>query len=157
MSGHSGICVVWPAWFEGSTDPELHVTALFLGNLGMVDYEAEEVLNAMGRFMGTPPGTVGLFPGIDWFGQDNDIPVMRLYTLFNPHLNYQRSSIQKNLWDGYGIGVSTEYPFRPHITMANEKFAAMPELPREVHLEPPVLWWGDKRPIHTKHRKELAA
>lgn len=156
MSGHTGIAVVWPAWFEGSQDEELHVTALFLGNLGMVDYGRDEVQDVVDAFRGVSPGPVSLLAGIDWFGRSKDVPVLRLYSMFSPALRYTRDVIAEHLGN-LGIEPSDDFGFIPHITLSNEKLVSMKQLPRIVHLEAPVLWWGDKREIHSNHRKEEAA
>jgi 2'-5' RNA ligase len=158
MSDHKNACIVWPAWFEGSVDPELHVTALFLGSTEDATFTKEQLLDAIEPGEWQDPGVYRLMPGVDWFGRNKDIPVLRLYNLFQPDLVYTYEVIKAILWDQHGIMPASDfYPFQPHITLKNEKLAALKELPREVHLEAPVLWWGNDRPIHSKHRKDLAA
>ena len=50
-SARTGIAIVWPANFPGSTDPELHATALFLGNTETVDFTKEKVEEALGPYL----------------------------------------------------------------------------------------------------------
>jgi 2'-5' RNA ligase len=158
MSDHTGICIVWPAWFEGSTDPELHVTALFLGSTDDADWEygREEVQGVVDAFRDIAPGPVSLLAGIDWFGREKDVPVLRLYSMFSPALRYTRDVMAEHLTN-LGIEPSTDFGFIPHITMANEGLESRKQLPRVVYLEAPTLWWGNERKIHTFHQKEEAA
>jgi 2'-5' RNA ligase len=155
MSEHKSICVVWPAWFEGSTDPELHVTALFLGKTTDADYGRGDVQDVVAAFRDIAPGPVSLQASIDWFGANKDVPVLRLYSMFSPHLRYTRDVMAEHLTN-LGIPPSDDHGFIPHITMSNERITVM-KLPRIVYLEAPVLWWGNDRAIHSNHRKEEAA
>lgn len=161
MSGHKSICIVWPAWFEGSSDPELHVTALFLGRLadpwtpGCLNSRREEAQGVVDAFRDIAPGPVSLQASIDWFGRNKDVPVLRLYSMFSPHLRYTRDVMAEHLTN-LGITPSDAFGFIPHITMGNEQITSM-KLPRIVYLEAPVLWWGDDRAIHSNHQKEEAA
>ena len=56
MSGNStGIAIVWPAWFLGSTDSELHATALFLGNTDTTTFNRKDIEEVL-RWEGLDPG-----------------------------------------------------------------------------------------------------
>lgn len=156
MSDHTGIAIVWPAWFSGSTDPELHVTALFLGSTDDAGYGRGEVRDVVAAFRDIAPGPVSLQASIDWFGRDKDVPVLRLYSMFSPALRYTRDVMAEHLGN-LGIEPSGEFGFIPHITMSNENLTSMKQLPRIVYLEAPALWWGNDRQIHSNHRKEEAA
>ena len=146
----TGICIVWPAWFPGSTDPELHATALFLGHTDTVDYSKEDVE----RHMGTPylwPSWVYV-TGQDWFGRNKDVPVL---TLERRNLMLlTRDSLKRHL-ERVGILANTDFAFNPHVTVAKE----LDDLVRPdfIHLESPVLWWGADRPLHSAHADRKAA
>jgi 2'-5' RNA ligase len=160
MSEHSSICIVWPAWFEGSIDPELHVTAVFLGKTtdlnGQSPSKRAAVQDVVDAFRDIAPGPFSMMPGIDWFGREKDIPVLRLYSMFSPALRYTRDVMAEHLTN-LGIKPSDDFGFIPHITMSNENLPARKQLPRIVYLEAPVLWWGNDREIHSNHRTKEAA
>lgn len=145
---HTGIAVVWPAYFDGSTDPEAHVTALFLGNTETVEFTKEDVLAAI-----TPVvryGSWGDFntKGTAMFGKDNNVPVILLQ---DGGLGVAVKELTRRLTQK-GIMPSTAYPFNPHVTVPEGSV-----IPLTVHLAVPTLWWGDERVIHPKHAKREAA
>lgn len=146
-SARTGIAIVWPAWFQGSTDPELHATALFLGNTDTVDFTKADVEEALGHYLW--PAWVDV-TGTASFGQHDDIPVLLLERRNTMLLT--REAIKRRL-EKRGIHASTTYAFNPHVTIAKEAEHVQGDLfrPKEVHLEAPVLWWGDQRAIHTNH------
>jgi 2'-5' RNA ligase len=154
---HTGICIVWPCWFEGSTDPESHVTALFLGTTDTVDYSKEDVERVLGSYLW--PAWVKV-TGTDLFGRNKDVPVLKLE--HSTLLDRSRIDILTRL-NRVGIHASTEFGFNPHVTIAKEAEHIQAELfrPREVHLEAPALWWGSTRTLHTVHTmytlKQVAA
>lgn len=152
-SARTGIAIVWPANFPGSTDPELHATALFLGNTDSVDYTKEDVL----KVLGTPsPGYTDV-TGFSMFGRNKDVPVLTLD--HTDTLVISREVLQRRL-ERNGITASTEFGFNPHVTISKEAEHIQDSKlfrPREIHLESPVLWWGDERTGHTEHLKWVAA
>lgn len=147
-SARTGIAIVWPAWFPGSTDSELHATALFLGNTDTVDFTKADVEEALGRYLW--PAWVGV-TGTDLFGMNKDIPVLLLERRNTMLL--AREAIKRKL-EKHGIHASTTFAFNPHVTISKEAEhvqEAATFAPVLVHLEAPVLWWGDERAIHTNH------
>lgn len=148
MSDHTGICIVWPAYFEGSTDTEAHVTALFLGNTETAAFTKEQVLAAIAPL--TRYGSPGTFTtkGTALFGKDNDKPVILL----------QDGGL--SIWaDGFrdylvaaGITPSAMFPFNPHVTIPEGNV-----IPMYVNLAAPTLWWGNQRTIHPEHAKREGA
>lgn len=153
-SARTGIAIVWPAWFPGSTDPELHATALFLGSTETVDFTKADVEAALGRYI-WPAWTK--VTGTAMFGQHQDIPVLTLER--TKLLVVTRMDINERL-KRRGIHASTTFAFNPHVTIAKEaehvQEAAL-FAPAHVHLEAPVLWWGDSRAIHTAHQQKNRA
>jgi 2'-5' RNA ligase len=146
----TGIAIVWPAWFLGSADPQLHATALFLGDIETTKFKREdiqEVLDFDGLF---DPGACRV-TGTALFGRDKNVPVL---TIESPVLNVAQAWLTREL-GMLGIVSPSEFGFNPHVTIAKE--AAKPYFPHFIQLEAPVLWWGDDRPIHSKHQKTLEA
>lgn len=148
MSDHTGIAVVWPCYFEGSTDPEAHVTALFLGNTYTAEFTKEQVLKAIDRICKF--GSWGDFTtkGTALFGKDNNIPVILLQ---DGGLGLAVKALTKDL-QAAGIEPSTMYPFNPHVTVPEGSV-----IPLKVHLAAPTLWWGGQRAIHPEHAKREGA
>ena len=148
MSEHTGICVVWPAYFEGSTDTEAHVTALFLGNTETAEFTKEQVLDAIAPL--TRYGSPGTFTtkGTAMFGKNNDVPVILLQ---DGGLNIWVEEMDQRLMDA-GIARSTMFPFNPHVTVPEGNV-----IPLYVKLAAPTLWWGDERVIHPEHAKREGA
>jgi 2'-5' RNA ligase len=141
----TGIAIVWPAWFLGSTDPLLHVTALFLGDTETTKFSRDDIERVL-RWEGAHPGACRV-TGMALFGKEGNVPVL---TIDSPALRIEQEWLTKEL-DMYGIVSPSEFPFNPHVTIAKEE--AKPYFPHYVQLESPVLWWGSDRPIHSKHQK----
>lgn len=148
MSEKTGICIVWPAYFEGSTDPEAHVTALFLGNTDNVNYtkdQVEHAIWAMSRY-----GNFGIHAtvGTALFGKNKDKPVILLED------GALRWAVDKMtaLVAEIDITPSTLFPFNPHITVPEGSV-----IPENVHLGRPVVWWGNERELHPQHAKREKA
>jgi 2'-5' RNA ligase len=145
-SARTGIAIVWPANFPGSTDPELHATALFLGSTESVDYTKEDVQAALHHYL-WPAWT--RVTGLSMFGRNNDIPVLTLER--TNLLVITRLAIKRQL-EKRGIQASNEFAFNPHVTIAKESFDPAPrEGVQQIHLESPVLWWGESRVGHPAH------
>lgn len=148
MSDHTGICIVWPAHFEGSTDPEAHVTALFLGNADNVEYTKEDVRRALGTdFTWGSPGVFHTL-GVDMFGKEKDKPVLLLN---DGGLSLHYLTFARRLRIA-GIEPSTMFPFRPHVTVPD-----LNVVPKTVQLAAPEIWWGNERVIHPNHAKRQRA
>lgn len=145
----TGIAIVWPAWFLGSTDPQLHCTALFLGDTETTTFKRSDIERVL-RWQGNDPGPCRV-TGLDLFGRDKNVPVL---TIEHPALQVEQAWLAREL-DVYGIVSPSEFGFNPHVTIAKE--VAKPYWPHFIQLEAPVLWWGDDRPIHTKHKIGVAA
>jgi len=146
MSGTStGIAIVFPAWFLGSTDLELHATALFLGNTDTTTFNRKDIEEVL-RWEGLDPGAVRV-TGSALFGKEGRTPVL---TLESDVLRVEQEWIEREL-EMYGITSPSTFGFNPHVTIAKE--LARPYLPKYIQLESPVLWWGSERQYHSKHMK----
>lgn len=149
---HTGICIVWPAHFEGSTDPELHVTALFLGKTGGRFAKANPTFReSLLKFLGSisqDPGPVGV-EKYGYVGYRQDVPALMIG--YQQELADQYAYMHEALKSG-GVPIDETYAFSPHVTLKNEANPSV--LPKTVHLEAPVLWWGNSRPVHSKHQIE---
>lgn len=146
---HTGIAVVWPAWFPGSTDPESHVTALFLGNTETVTFDRGRVEDVVSRF-NLGPGHTKAHKRIERFGVMEDVPVIRLAD----QGLYLIQSLMIEVLANVGAVSPSTFPFNPHVTIAKERSRVMSNPPAWVHLEAPVLWWGDTRGIHSRHQPQ---
>lgn len=145
----TGIAIVWPAWFLGSTDPQLHCTALFLGDTETTTIDRRDIETIL-RWEGADPGACRV-TGPALFGKEGNVPVL---TIESRALMIEQEWLAREL-DMYGIKSPSEFGFNPHVTIAKE--AAKPYFPNYIQLEAPVLWWGDERPIHTKHKVTVTA
>lgn len=151
MSNHTGICIVWPAYFEGSTDKESHCTALFLGSTETANFTKDQVEHAI-----WPVSHIRkVIPtnGVAMFGANADVPVILLNDA-GGQLGLEYSVMKHQLTEA-GIPYSDLYDFNPHVTVANDNPGA--PIPTEVHLTAPVVWWGDERKLHPAHQSSTAA
>ncbi len=153
MSAHTSIVIVWPAHFEGSTDSTSHVTALFLGKTGGKFAKAHpnfrERLEVFLDGMTQDPGPIGV-EQLGHVGYRKDIPALMLG--FQNELADQYAYMHSQLSQG-GVPIDATYAFRPHVTLSKEHDF---EIPETVHLEAPILWWGNERGIHSKHQLQAA-
>lgn len=143
----TGIAIVFPAWFLGSTDTTLHCTALFLGDTETTAYSRADIEHVL-RWKGADPGPVRV-TGTELFGRDKNVPVL---TIESAKVMQEYEWLAGQL-RSYGITSASEFGFNPHVTIAKEE--AKPYFPKYVQLEAPVLWWGSDRPIHSKHGQLL--
>jgi hypothetical protein len=156
MSEHTGICIVWPAHFDGSVDPELHVTALFLGHTDTAAFTKSQVRNAMAPWLRVAPGTLSLKPEVQMFGREGDVPVLLVANDPGFVLGYMVDAIAYYLRTMNGIERCAEFGFNPHVTIGKEPARILDNLPKTVHLECPVLWWGNERELHSKHKASVS-
>lgn len=141
----TGIAIVWPSWFLGSTDKFLHCTALFLGDTETTKFDKRDIESVL-RWEGAHPGACRV-TGMALFGKEGNVPVL---TIESRALTIEQEWLAREL-DMYGITSPSEFGFNPHVTIAKE--TAKPYFPHFIQLESPVLWWGPDRPIHSKHAK----
>lgn len=146
----TGIAIVWPAYFLGSTDKFLHCTALFLGDTETTKIDRRDIEHVL-RWQGAHPGACRV-TGMALFGKEGNVPVL---TIESRALTIEQEWLAREL-DMYGITSPSEFGFNPHVTIAKEaEHIQDSELfrPNFIYLESPVLWWGEQRPIHSKHTK----
>lgn len=145
----TGIAIVWPAWFLTSTDPQLHCTALFLGNTETTPFDREVIQEVVDN-EALVPGAIRV-AGTALFGTGRNVPVLTLR--YNHVLDSAQEWMVREL-EMRGIASPSEFDFNPHVTISKE--IANPWLPHYIQLEAPVLWWGPDRQIHSKHSKQHA-
>jgi 2'-5' RNA ligase len=143
----TGIAIVWPAWFPGSTDPELHCTALFLGDTESTTF-SRDLIERVVASDSVMPGECRV-TGQALFGREQNVPVL---TIASRVLMIAQEWMTREL-EMFGIYSPSEFGFSPHVTVAKE--SEIWKLPAYVHLQAPVLWWGDERALHTKHAHAL--
>lgn len=138
----NSIAIVMPATFPGSV-ADSHCTNIFLGeitpdlnftkdHLLNVCYDLEAIFhrNVSRRFDVT---------GVDWFGVDRDIPVMRLESSWLMHF---RLVLEEYLKQENNIRNASEWDYQPHVTLPEGYDVS--DLPKYVTLTKPVVWWGDE-------------
>lgn len=160
MTEHTSICIVWPAFFHGGTNPEAHVTALFIGHTTDEWVQAHPDLREnLENFLGVPlfqDDALGLF---DWemgkIGRLKDIDAMLLKGWAGGGLQWQYEDIYTSLTKD-NIPFRRDFGFRPHVTTTKERDPEMIAIHSHIQLEAPVLWWGNARPVHSLHTKEDA-
>lgn len=144
----TGICIVWPAWFLGSTDEQLHCTTIFLGSTEDTEIKRADIEDALLWTQTANPGPIKV-TGTALYGAEKNVPVLTL----DPEKLVEVQQGLTDLLAFYGIVSASEFGFSPHVTIAKE--VAKPYFPNFIQLEAPVLWWGDDRPLHTKHQPKV--
>lgn len=131
--------VVWPVVYPAGYLPpkEPHVTILYLPDVTSVSKEL--VLEAI-KATGHEVYLVARAEGIEMFGPDKDIPVVRVqHNYFEDYYRQLREEFDKR-----GIEYSTLYDYSPHVTMSEE--AGRENLyPQKFNLLPVQLWWRNEK------------
>lgn len=137
-------CIVYPAEYPSHrVQPKkdnLHSTALFLGDIdedlgGITKEELVSLLSPVDTNIVQYANTVGW----DLFGQDKNIPVVKLA------LTSFLSSLRQDFEDvlmSVGIESASEFEYSPHVTVDLATYLTN-NLPRWVMLKPAVLWYRD--------------
>lgn len=150
---HTGICIVMPAFHYGSVR-QSHCTVAFLGNTTEVDYtkaQAQRIATKLANMdLWLPDFRIGTYnSGYEMFGVEKDQPVATL--MMDERILEVREKAE-HLLDDYGIEYSKLWDYKPHVSLfpsphANIKGMIEMEFVMRVSLRPPVLWWGDDRPM----------
>lgn len=137
------IYIMWPAYMPKVMDSQyvkedLHATVLFIGEMtdGMT-FSKETVIEAIRHTLFDRYLWVTV-AGIDWFGPEQNIPVMRIE---HNELHSYRDSLESEL-NKRGVPVDQTYPvFKPHVTTTIEAVNDN-QVPERLLLGPVQLWWG---------------
>lgn len=138
-----GIAIVMPAAFPGSV-ADSHCTNIFLGNVSdperkfVKDHLVNVCFDLEAIFSRNLTRTFNV-SGVDWFGVDRDIPVMRLDSSWLMHF---RKVLEQYLWEEAEIKSASEWDYQPHVTLPEQYDVSA--LPNYVTLSKPVVWWGDE-------------
>lgn len=142
-SGYAAI--MWPAKYpyQGNAryQPENpHCTIITLtSDINSVNYTKEDILSVIRAtdWNVLLPATV---KGLEWFGPDQNIPVL---TLEHDYLEKYHNQIKIAL-DNVNAVYDTTYPeYKPHVTITPD--AALEGVyPSKIFLAPVELWWGDE-------------
>lgn len=130
--------VVYPNLGEGYVPANPHVTVIYFGEItGDIGFTKEDVIDAIKA----TPHDVYLWlkaDGIEWFGPENNIPVLRVH---HDYLPVYHHSIRESL-RARGIPFDETYPeYKPHVTITDA--AALDGVVPSLMLAGPVeLWWG---------------
>lgn len=156
---HTGICIVMPATHYGSV-PQSHCTVAFLGNTDFADFTkrtAEHIVDKLAKLdLWLPDRRIATYnSGYEMFGVEKDQPVAVL--LRDERILEVREKAEQLLND-YGIEFSKLWDYKPHVSLfpsphANIQGMMDLEFIMRVSLRPPVLWWGDDRPLSVDVRR----
>lgn len=137
-----GIAIVMPATFPGSV-ADSHCTNIFLGVVSPeLHFTKDHLVNVcydLEAIFSRNVDRLFKVSGVDWFGVDRDVPVMRLDSSWLMHF---RKVLEQYLWEEAQIKSASEWDYQPHVTLP-EGFDVS-DLPEYVTLSKPVVWWGDE-------------
>lgn len=137
--------VMWPAAYP-AMDPEHmprdpHVTVVIFTDINNPDlgYTREDVMDVV-RETSWSTMLWCKTNGIEWFGENQDIPVLRVY---HDMLEAYRNDLVQRLAKR-GIPIDLKFPeYKPHITIPDA--AALDEVyPQSVLVGPVEVWWGNE-------------
>lgn len=136
------IAIVMPATFPGSV-ADSHCTNIFLGEITpSLHFTKDHLLNVCydleAIFSRNVTRTFDV-SGVDWFGVDRDIPVMRLESRWLMHF---RKVLEQYLMEEASIKNASEWGYQPHVTLPEGYDVS--NLPKVVTLSKPVVWWGNE-------------
>lgn len=124
--------VNWP-----TDDPEAHCTLFYLGEMPDISFTQHDLIDALEEANLEAPGEVPT-AGLELFGPEKDIPVVRLDSLL---LRTQKAALGYIL-RGYGVKDASSFPdYQPHVTLVNPQ----KEIPTTINLAAPQIWWGNER------------
>lgn len=135
--------VMWPVIYPSDMNPpeDPHITVVVFNDINNPDlgYTREDVMDAVANTLHDLFLWVNV-DGLEWFGQDADIPVLRVS---HDYLHAYRQSILTEL-EARGIPVDMTFPdYKPHVTIRDE--AALDGVYPEKLLAAPVeVWWGNE-------------
>ena len=147
MAKSSSVGIVYPYVYPQGVDfptrgNDPHCTLIYLGPLSDVDFTQEDVLLSLS---GLDFGDIGIVDvdGLDLFGQDKDILVMRLKSsVLVDNFEAVRGRLAEK-----GIENASSFPdYSPHITLTEHYHGPTIgyTLPTTVGLGRPQLWWGEE-------------
>ena len=130
------IAIVYPSDWPVD-DPEAHCTIMYLGAISEANYTKQDLEEAIRKSEIKAPGATPTI-GLEMFGEDKDIPVIRLKSLL---VSIQKKQLQIMLLSK-GIEDASSFPdYKPHVTVSEPNV----EIPTTVSLGAPAVWWGDER------------
>ena len=149
---HTGIAIVMPAYHYGAVE-QSHCTVAFLGNTTEVDFTkrtAQHITDKLASMdLWLPNHRIRTYShGYEMFGVEKDQPVV---LLSDDRILEVRERAEQLLND-YGIEYSKLWDYKPHVSLfanshANIQGLAKTDFQLSMMLRPPVLWWGDDRPM----------
>lgn len=153
----TSIAIVMPAYHRGSIDAKSHCTVAFLGNTTEVDYTQAQAQHLVDRLRALdfwrPFNCIDTFSTMyTMFGVEKDIPVALLHR--DERIMEVRERAEQLMYD-YGIEWSKMFEYTPHVSLFPDdrtKDYFQQGFDMNVMLRPPVLWWGNDRPMTTDLR-----
>lgn len=148
----TSIAIVMPAYHYGSIDARSHCTVAFLGHTTEVDFTQATAQRLVDRLraldLWRPNNRINTFSTMyTKFGVEKDIPVAILHR--DERIMEVRERAEQLMAD-YGIDWSKMFDYTPHVTLfPDEKLLSLYDkgFDMNVMLRPPVLWWGNDRPM----------
>ena len=146
--------VMWPVAYPNPQDPtggtvyiprDPHITVVIFTDINNpnLGFTREDVMDAVRNTMYDAFLWVKV-DGLEWFGEDQNIPVLRVSHDF---LNAYRNSLLVEL-EARGIQIDMTFPdYKPHVSIPDE--AALDGVYPTGHMlaGPVEVWWGD---VHYK-------
>ncbi len=135
--------IAWPVVYPEALLPpdNPHVTVIYIPDVTNV--EKSDVLDAI-RATEFDVFPVVETTGIEMFGPDKDVPVIRVK---HEYLEAYYEQIAFQL-EARGIEFSTLYDYSPHVTMSEKAYKTNAEVPPAFMLLPVSLWWkGTKEKV----------
>lgn len=135
------ICIAYPASWPTTVD-EPHCTLIYLGKISEADFTKQQLLDVLDDIQLPAPGFVETTT-VEYFGKEKNIPVVKLFSL---RVLAHRAIIAFEL-EHIGISSPSEFEFTPHISLSYDEDHKVDEseIPDQVYLDAPVLWWGEDR------------
>lgn len=132
--------IVYPAlWHMAYIPPDkddLHSTVLWLGDVSDAPYGPADIIGAL-RGLDLVRYLWASVSGVEWFGPDNNIPVLRVE---HSALQIQYDAITTALAP-LGAVSASEFGYSPHVTVDE---ATTTRYPSKILLGPVELWWKNQ-------------
>lgn len=126
--------VMWPVYFEGV--PDAHVTVVIFDDINNpnIGFTKEDVISAVEELEHCQYLWLSV-DGLEYFGPDKDVPVLRVS---HSYLHIFREQLISILTER-GIPINENYPeYKPHVTIPE----GMSEYPEKLLASPVEVWWG---------------
>lgn len=147
--------IMWPVVYPSDMDPpkDPHITVIVFMDINNPElgFTKEDVISAVSEtvwdvFLWTK------VEGIEWFGLEKNIPVLRVHHDFLPVFH---KSI-KGILESKGIPIDDRFPdYKPHVSITDSA-ALDGNYPDKLVAGPVEVWWGNEHyQINTDGAKQI--